>query len=360
MPAIKVEQYLPLSDTRSTTRRMITENRLCYSIGDYNRDYFNGTSAARNKVILQIKNGFVEPIPGIESCKLLSERFSPFIVDTTRRIRDDVAVHLDDALKFLSSHGLSQRMVAIQLGLDPSVFSRITRDASGEIQDIQFRVPIEAFPELAYTYLGCTVTELLLGSNDAIPIHASRDIQLLIDVYNRLDEQNKKECEAYLRALHEEQKEFDKEHPEDKNQKINRIAFERLYQIGDDMNSLLLTLGYTNGSTESKNRLVRVMQNKRIALYLNTFLFICFQFEISPDVLLVQDYSSLDVLIRTNPFCGQEKIWDYKNEIIPQEAEPDSEWRVIEDHERKVLSYYLRLSQERQNKLLAFFVSKVV
>ena len=66
------------------------------------------------------------------------------------------------------------------------------------------------------------------------------------------------------------------------------------------------------------------------------------------------------MIIRTNPYCGQEKIWDYKNEIIPQEAEPDSEWRVIEDHERKVLSYYLRLSQERQNKLLAFFVSKVV
>ncbi len=180
----------------------------------------------------------------------------------------------------------------------------------------------------------------------------------MIDSYNRLNDQDKEECERYLNVLHEEQKKDDEENPEDKNQKINRIAFERLYQIGDDMSSKLLTLGYLSGSTQSKNRLIRVMADKKISIYLNTFLLICFQFEISPDILLVQDYSSLDVLIRTNPYCGQEKIWNYRNEIIPEEAEADSKWRVIEEHERKILSYYLRLNQDRQNRVLTYIISK--
>ena len=55
MPAIKVEQYLPLSDTRSTTRRMITENRLCYSIGDYNREI-----VAHNRKVLDLKSLIAE------------------------------------------------------------------------------------------------------------------------------------------------------------------------------------------------------------------------------------------------------------------------------------------------------------
>ena len=360
MPAIKVEQYLPLRDTKSITRQMITENRLSYSVKDYNRGYFNGTSAALNQKRLQIQNGFIPPIPELESCKILAERFSPFIVETTRLIRDDIAEHLTNAVKFLAAHGLSQRMLASRLNLDPSVFSRVKRDADGEGQTNSFRVPIEALPELAYKYLGCSVAELLLGSNEAIPLHVSRDVQLLIDSYNRLNDQDKEECERYLNVLHEEQEKDDKENPEDKNQKINRIAFERLYQIGDDMSSKLLTLGYLSGSTQSKNRLIRVMADKKISIYLNTFLFICFQFEISPDILLVQDYSSLDVLIRTNPYCGQEKIWNYRNEIIPEEAEADSKWRVIEEHERKILSYYLRLNQDRQNRVLTYIISKVV
>ena len=197
MPAIKVEQYLPLRDTKSITRQMITENRLSYSVKDYNRGYFN------NQKRLQIQNGFIPPIPELESCKILAERFSPFIVETTRLIRDDIAEHLTNAVKFLAAHGLSQRMLAIQLNLDPSVFSRVKRDADGE---------------------GCSVAELLLGSNEAIPLHVSRDVQLLIDSYNRLNDQDKEECERYLNVLHEEQKKDDKENPEDKNQKINRIA----------------------------------------------------------------------------------------------------------------------------------------
>ena len=87
MPAIKVEQYLPLSDTRSMTRRMITENRLCYSIGDYNREI-----VAHNRKVLDLKSliaeigkrikAIIERMKQFHSQK--SEPEEPFLTDYVR------------------------------------------------------------------------------------------------------------------------------------------------------------------------------------------------------------------------------------------------------------------------------------
>lgn len=358
MAKCKVVEYTPLRDAKEVAHDIIVQDRYVFTIEEFNKNYFNGSRTMWKQENLKMQNGFETVDPHMNEYRMLSERFSPFITEITKKIRDDLANHLNSALTYLAAHGLSARMIALRLNMDPSVFSRTSSKKDGTFR---FAVPIEKIPELAHDYFGCSVSEFLLGSNDAIPIHASRDIQLLVDAFNKVrDKKLRAEIFEYINKLAFEDKENSVKFPLTKDEEINKRAFERIWQAGYDVNSNILTIGYLNGSAESKNRLQRVIESKKIALYLNTFLFLCYQLEISPDVLLVKDYSNQNVLVRTNPFAGQMDIWDFRCQAIPLTCEPESIWRPINENERFILSKYLELRQESQNKLLAMLIAKTI